>query len=149
MRLHLVRERTGILVAFGDCAVAGNVKVKNLSPELQKQLGYKLKEPEPPKGLRDAWDKLPLLKQVLNMAPKVVSSAPCQEVVIEKPNNVYDYLVPIRHTELEKEMTVGSGIRCLSGKMFDGGTDVTLLECVSRCFSGFAFSRTAAPAVER
>ncbi|GAB2180117.1 4-hydroxy-3-polyprenylbenzoate decarboxylase [Denitratisoma sp. agr-D3] len=40
-----------------------------------------LKEPEPPKGLRDAWDKLPLLKQVLNMAPKVLSSAPCQEVV--------------------------------------------------------------------
>ena len=42
-----------------------------------------LKEPEPPKGLKDAWDKLPMLKQVLNMAPKVVSSAPCQEVVWE------------------------------------------------------------------
>ncbi|HZV55543.1 MAG TPA: 4-hydroxy-3-polyprenylbenzoate decarboxylase [Rhodocyclaceae bacterium] len=40
-----------------------------------------LKEPEPPKGLRDAWEKLPVLKQVLNMAPKVVSSAPCHEVV--------------------------------------------------------------------
>jgi 4-hydroxy-3-polyprenylbenzoate decarboxylase len=42
-----------------------------------------LKEPEPPRGLRDAWDKLPLLKQVLNMAPKVVSSAPCHEIVWE------------------------------------------------------------------
>jgi len=42
-----------------------------------------LKEPEPPKGLKDAWDKLPVLKQVLNMAPKEVSSAPCQEVVWE------------------------------------------------------------------
>jgi len=42
-----------------------------------------LKEPEPPHGLRDAWDKLPLLKQVLNMAPKEVSSAPCQETVWE------------------------------------------------------------------
>ena len=42
-----------------------------------------LKEPEPPKGLRDAWDKLPVLKQVLNMAPKEVSSAPCQEIVWE------------------------------------------------------------------
>ena len=40
-----------------------------------------LKEPEPPRGLRDAWDKLPVLKQVLNMAPKVLASAPCQEVV--------------------------------------------------------------------
>ncbi len=42
-----------------------------------------LKEPEPPKGIKDAWDKLPVLKQVLNMAPKVVSSAPCQEIVRE------------------------------------------------------------------
>ena len=42
-----------------------------------------LKEPEPPRGFKDAWDKLPLLKQVLNMAPKVVSSAPCQEIVWE------------------------------------------------------------------
>jgi len=42
-----------------------------------------LKEPEPPKGMRDAWDKLPLFKQVLNMSPKVVKSAPCQQVVFE------------------------------------------------------------------
>ena len=42
-----------------------------------------LKEPEPPKGLKDAWDKLPLLKQVLSMAPRVVSSAPCQEIVLD------------------------------------------------------------------
>ncbi|MFZ5511440.1 MAG: UbiD family decarboxylase, partial [Pseudomonadota bacterium] len=34
-------------------------------------------------GLRDAWDKLPMLKQVLNMAPRQVSSPPCQEVVWE------------------------------------------------------------------
>ena len=43
-----------------------------------------LKEPEPPKGMRDAWDKLPVFKQVLNMSPKVVRTAPCQEVVIEE-----------------------------------------------------------------
>ncbi|GAA3943589.1 4-hydroxy-3-polyprenylbenzoate decarboxylase [Litoribacillus peritrichatus] len=42
-----------------------------------------LKEPEPPKGLKDAWSKLPLFKQVLKMGPKVVSKAPCQEVVLE------------------------------------------------------------------
>ncbi len=45
--------------------------------EVGKLLAY-LKEPEPPKGLREAWDKLPILKQVLNMAPKTVSSAPSQ-----------------------------------------------------------------------
>ena len=42
-----------------------------------------LKEPEPPKGIKDAWDKLPVFKQVLNMAPKVVSKAACQKVVLE------------------------------------------------------------------
>lgn len=50
--------------------------------EIGKLLAY-LKEPEPPRGLRDAWDKLPLLKQVLNMAPKELRSAPCQDVVLE------------------------------------------------------------------
>ncbi len=50
--------------------------------EVGKLLAY-LKEPDPPKGLKDAWDKLPVLKQVLNMAPKVVSSAACQEIVWE------------------------------------------------------------------
>jgi len=41
-----------------------------------------LKEPEPPKGMKDAWEKLPVFKQVLNMAPRVVNKAPCQEVVL-------------------------------------------------------------------
>lgn len=40
-----------------------------------------LKEPEPPKGMKDAWEKLPVLKQVLNMTPKLVTSPPCQELV--------------------------------------------------------------------
>ncbi len=40
-----------------------------------------LKEPEPPKGMRDAMEKLPVFKQVLNMAPKLVSSPACQEVI--------------------------------------------------------------------
>jgi len=42
-----------------------------------------LKEPEPPKGLRDAWDKWPKFKKILDMAPKTVSRAPCQEVMLE------------------------------------------------------------------
>ncbi|MGZ8161719.1 MAG: UbiD family decarboxylase, partial [Methylobacter sp.] len=40
-----------------------------------------LKEPEPPKGMKDAWEKLPVFKQVLNMAPKLIKSPPCQELV--------------------------------------------------------------------
>ena len=42
-----------------------------------------LKEPEPPKGMKDAWEKLPVFKQVLNMGPKVVKKAACQTHVIE------------------------------------------------------------------
>jgi 4-hydroxy-3-polyprenylbenzoate decarboxylase len=50
--------------------------------EIGKLLAY-LKEPEPPKGLKDAWDKLPILKQVMNMSPKERRSAPCQDIVWE------------------------------------------------------------------
>jgi 4-hydroxy-3-polyprenylbenzoate decarboxylase len=42
-----------------------------------------LKEPEPPKGMKDAWEKLPVFKQVLNMSPKVLKKAACQDNVIE------------------------------------------------------------------
>ena len=50
--------------------------------EIGRLLAY-LKEPEPPRGLKDAWEKWPVLKQVLNMAPKTVKHAPCQEIVWE------------------------------------------------------------------
>ncbi len=63
--------------------------------EVGKLLAY-LKEPEPPKGLRDAWDKWPVLKQVLNMAPKEVRSAPCQEIVWEG-NDVDLSRLPVQH----------------------------------------------------
>ena len=48
------------------------------------QLLAHLKEPEPPRGLADLWDKFPLFRQVLHMAPKLRSSAACQEIVWEK-----------------------------------------------------------------
>ncbi|MBN9696609.1 MAG: 4-hydroxy-3-polyprenylbenzoate decarboxylase [Zoogloea sp.] len=63
--------------------------------EVGKLLAF-LKEPEPPKGLKDAWDKLPVFRQVLNMSPKVVSSAPCQEVVKEG-KDVDLASLPIQH----------------------------------------------------
>ncbi|MGH8801124.1 MAG: UbiD family decarboxylase [Casimicrobiaceae bacterium] len=43
-----------------------------------------LKEPEPPKGLADAWRTTrPLMLKVLDMAPKLRKSGPCQDVVWE------------------------------------------------------------------
>jgi len=50
--------------------------------EVGKLLAY-LKEPEPPKGLKDLWEKLPVFRQVLNMPVKEVRRAPCQEVVLQ------------------------------------------------------------------
>ncbi|MGH8670639.1 MAG: 4-hydroxy-3-polyprenylbenzoate decarboxylase [Burkholderiales bacterium] len=50
--------------------------------EVGKLLAY-LKEPEPPQGLKDLWEKFPVYKQVMHMAPKELSSAPCQEGVWE------------------------------------------------------------------
>ncbi len=51
--------------------------------EVGKLLAF-LKEPDPPKGLKDAWEKMPVFKQVLNMAPKEVKKAPCQKIVLER-----------------------------------------------------------------
>ncbi|MEO5765519.1 MAG: UbiD family decarboxylase, partial [Casimicrobiaceae bacterium] len=65
-------------VAFG----MGEESVAALR-EVGKLLAF-LKEPEPPKGLKDAWQNTrPVFMQVMNMAPKEKSSAPCQEIVWE------------------------------------------------------------------
>jgi 4-hydroxy-3-polyprenylbenzoate decarboxylase len=51
--------------------------------EVGQLLAY-LKEPDPPKGIRDAWEKLPIFKQVMNMAPRTVTSPACQENVLDQ-----------------------------------------------------------------
>ena len=58
------------------------LRMDYMAAEVGKLLAF-LKEPEPPKGMKDAWDKLPIFRQVLNMGPKVVKNAPCQQQVIE------------------------------------------------------------------
>ncbi|MCL7462711.1 4-hydroxy-3-polyprenylbenzoate decarboxylase [Pseudomonas sp. NW5] len=63
--------------------------------EIGKLLAY-LKEPEPPKGFKDALSKLPLLKKVLSMSPKVLKDAPCQEVVLEG-DDVDLGQIPVQH----------------------------------------------------
>ncbi|GAP77065.1 4-hydroxy-3-polyprenylbenzoate decarboxylase [Pseudoalteromonas ruthenica] len=49
--------------------------------EVGKLLAF-LKEPEPPKGIKEAIGQLPVFKQVLNMPAKEVKKAPCQQVVL-------------------------------------------------------------------
>src|SRR5690606_9212023 len=55
-------------------------KVAELRP-LGEQLAF-LRQPEPPGGIREAVEMLPLVRTVFAMKPKTVSSAPCQEVVL-------------------------------------------------------------------
>ncbi len=55
-----------------------------------------LKQPEPPKGLKDAWNALPVFKKVLDMAPKQVSRPACQEVVL-KGEQIDLSKLPIQH----------------------------------------------------
>ena len=63
--------------------------------EIGKTLAY-LKEPEPPKGVKDAFSKLPLLKDIWSMAPHIVTQAPCQAIVLEG-EQVDLYQLPIQH----------------------------------------------------
>ncbi len=51
--------------------------------EVGKLLAF-LKEPDPPRGMKEAWRTLPIFKKVLDMAPKVRRSAPCQEEEIPR-----------------------------------------------------------------
>ncbi|MDH2240069.1 4-hydroxy-3-polyprenylbenzoate decarboxylase [Pigmentiphaga sp. GD03639] len=56
-----------------------------------------LREPEPPRGLRDALGKVAMLKSALwDMAPREVRGAPCQEIVLEG-DDVDLGRLPIQH----------------------------------------------------
>ena len=55
-----------------------------------------LKEPEPPRGVKDLWGKRDLLKTLWSMAPAHVRRPPCQQVVWEG-NEVDLARLPIQH----------------------------------------------------
>src|SRR5690606_33895067 len=61
-------------VAYG----MGREEVAHLR-EIGRLLAY-LKEPEPPKGFKDLWEKFPVFKQVLNMGPREIRQGSCQEI---------------------------------------------------------------------
>jgi len=42
-----------------------------------------LKEPEPPRGMKDLWGRRDLIKTLWSMAPSMVRRPPCQEAVVE------------------------------------------------------------------
>ncbi len=73
--VNLFGNSRRIALAMGQEDIDGLRDVGNL-------LAF-LKEPTPPSGWKDVWQKLPNYKQVLNVSPNVKKSAECQDVVIE------------------------------------------------------------------
>ena len=92
--------RGGPALLFDDVGVAGVRALTNLfgtesrivaalgaeGPEALAELGKllaALKAPEPPRSVGEAFRKLPLLKEIVNMAPRVLRQGKTQEVRIE------------------------------------------------------------------
>ena len=90
---------------FGDMNVIGKMFGWNNHADRTRKLAHALTHP---------------------MKPIIIDQkdAPAQEEVYEKPTDAAEFVVPIRHTDLEPELTVGSGNRLISGEYFDGGTDL-------------------------
>ena len=62
--------------------------------EIGKLLAF-LKEPEPPKGFKEALKTLPIYRKVLDMSPKEVKKPKCQEIVI-KGDDVDLSILPVQ-----------------------------------------------------
>ena len=79
-------------------------------------------------GFENAKDRTEKLAKALNKPIKQVeissAAAPCQEHVITEDLDVNKWITAIRHTDLEPELTIGSGIRCGVGDYFEGGSDL-------------------------
>src|SRR5450432_3463564 len=70
-------KRVAMGVTLGD--------VERTTPGELREVGELLaflRQPEPPRGLKDAWDMLPLARTVMGMRPKIVKKAPVQEIVL-------------------------------------------------------------------
>src|SRR5271167_1344797 len=105
---HNVKDKPGhqvITNLFGDMNV------------INKMFGWK-DDVERTRRIAAAFRK-PLKPEIISQ-----SEAPVQEHVVLNPKDVNEYMVAIRHTTYESELTVGSGIRCVSFDQFDGGTDL-------------------------
>jgi len=80
---HDIPVLANLFGAVRRVAAAMGVADASALREVGKMLAF-LREPEPPKGLRDLWEKFPVWKQLLNMPPKTVSAAPAHETVVEE-----------------------------------------------------------------
>ena len=58
--------------------------------EIGRLLAF-LKEPEPPKGFKEALKTLPIYKKVLDMAPKLVKNPKCQQIIFKEKRSIWGY----------------------------------------------------------
>ncbi|MGV6819932.1 MAG: UbiD family decarboxylase [Parvularcula sp.] len=70
-------KRVAMAVTFGGRDRTTGAELR----EVGETLAF-LRQPDPPQGLKDAIELLPLAKQVLAMRPATVRRAPCQEIVL-------------------------------------------------------------------
>ncbi|HYL77094.1 MAG TPA: UbiD family decarboxylase [Bryobacteraceae bacterium] len=79
-------------------------------------------------GYRNATERTKRIAHAMTHPLKPVevaqNSAPCQEEVITDDLDVNKYITAIRHTALETELTIGSGISCVVGDYFSGGSHI-------------------------
>jgi 4-hydroxy-3-polyprenylbenzoate decarboxylase len=80
-------------------------------------------------GFADATDRTRKIAHAMTrpLAPVEVrqTDAPCQEEAVPQDDlDVNKYIVPMRHTALESELTIGSGISCVVGPYFHGGSHI-------------------------
>src|SRR5690606_23340584 len=68
------RVAMGVTLDGRERATAGDLR------EVGELLAF-LRAPEPPRGVKDAWEMLPLARTVMGMRPNVVKRAPVHEVV--------------------------------------------------------------------
>ena len=80
-RGHAIPVLANLFGTLRRVALAMGVDAADPAAALREigKLLAQLKEPAPPRGWKDAWDKLPLLKQVLAMAPREITNPPCQD----------------------------------------------------------------------
>ncbi|MDY6812106.1 MAG: 4-hydroxy-3-polyprenylbenzoate decarboxylase [Pseudomonadota bacterium] len=79
---HEVPVLVNLFGTTGRVALGMGVESTEALHEIGRVLAF-LKEPDPPRSIREAWQTLPIVRKALDMAPRRRRSGPCQEVVLE------------------------------------------------------------------
>ena len=122
-------EITGLQKQFdgGPCMLFNNVKGKPYARAITNLFGD-IRVIEQMFGWKNSEERVKKVARAFEKPLKPVeipqSEAPVQEEVITKDLDVNKWITAIRHTELETELTIGSGISCIIGDYFDGGSHI-------------------------